>query len=132
MRSIPLALALMMAGAAALAQNPQPGTPPGKGAGNPPSGWSGGATPPQSDTGKMHPDGKGAPAAPSVATNPPPTAGDLRIASESEARKAIEAEGFVRVSGLKRDADGAWSGRAMRGTSNVAVRVDQRGNVSAE
>jgi hypothetical protein len=54
------------------------------------------------------------------------------VSNEAEARRVIEAEGFTRVSGLKREADGSWAGRAMRGRSNVAVRVDQRGNVSTE
>ena len=131
MKPVCLALALIVAGGAALAQNPPATTTPGKGGGNPPSGWSGGATPPAADTGKMHPDGKGPPASPSTATAPP-HAGDLKIASEADARKAIEAEGFTRVSDLRKDGDGMWVGRAMRGTSNVAVRVDARGNVSAD
>lgn len=127
-----LAFALIVAGSAALAQTPTTGGAPGPGGGNPPTGWSGGATPPRSDTGKMHPDGKGPPAAsPSTATAPP-HAGDIKVSNEREAQRVIEAEGFTRVSGLKREADGSWAGRAMRGTSNVAVRVDQRGNVSAE
>ena len=124
MRTVMLAVVLVTAGNVALAQTaPSPG--------NPPSGWSGGATPPSSDTGKTHPDGKGPPATPPAATVPP-HAGDLKISSESEARKAIESEGFTSVSALKKDADGVWIGRAMRGTSNVAVRVDARGNVSTE
>jgi hypothetical protein len=131
MKPIILVLAFTAASGVALAQTQTPTAPPGPGAGNPPSGWSGGATPPQSDTGKMHPDGKGPPGTPPTVTAPP-HAGDVRIASETDARKAIESEGFTRVSGLKKDPDGAWSGRAMRGTSNVAVRVDARGNVSAE
>lgn len=132
MKRFSLALALIVAGSAALAQSPPTGTPPGPGAGNPPTGWSGGATPPHSDTGKIHPDAKGQPAAPATATAPPSMPDD-KITSESQARKAIEAEGFTRVSDLKKDPDGmSWSGRATRGTSNVAVRIDRRGNISAE
>jgi len=133
MKAACLALALIVAaaGGAALAQNPTTGGSPGPGGGNPPSGWSGGATPPGADTGKTHPDGKGAPASPSIATTPPHS-GDIRITTDAEARRAIEAEGFTQVSALKREGDGTWAGRAMRGTSNVAVRVDRRGNVSAE
>ncbi|MBX3501402.1 MAG: hypothetical protein KF889_18335 [Alphaproteobacteria bacterium] len=135
MNATGLALVLIVAGAAALAQNPTTGGLPGPGGGNPPTGWSGGATPPGMDTGKMHPDSKGQPAGPSTgpstATSPPP--GDaVRVTSESQARRVIEAEGFTRVRALRREADGTWSGRAVRGTSHVAVRVDQRGNVSAE
>lgn len=131
MKPVCLALTLIVAGGAALAQNP-PATPaPGPGGGNPPSGWSGGTPPPGADSGKMYPDGKGPPASPSTATVPP-HAGDLKIASEADARKAIEAEGFTGVSGLRKDDAGLWVGRAMRGTSNVAVRVDARGNVSAD
>lgn len=125
------AFVLVLAGSTALAQNPSTGGSPGPGGGNPPSGWSGGATAPGSDPGKMHPDGRGRPAVPSTATAPPHS-GDISVTSESQARRAIEAEGFTRVSALKRDADGGWTGRAMRGTSNVAVRIDRRGNVSAQ
>ena len=127
MRPIIVALVLLAAGSVASAQTaPSPG--------NPPSGWSGGATPPHSDSGKTEPDAKG-PAGTPPAASAPPSAGDIKttkIASEREARRAIESEGFTRVSALKKDADGAWSGRAMRGTANVAVRVDARGNVSVE
>src|SRR5688572_1560590 len=104
MRAACLALVLIAAGSAALAQNPSTGGSPGPGGGNPPSGWSGGATPRGTDTGRMHPDGKGAPAAPSTATAPPHS-GDIRITSDAEARRAIEAEGFTQVSTLKREGD---------------------------
>jgi hypothetical protein len=127
MKPLILALAFVAAAGVAAAQT-------GPGAGNPPTGWSGGATPPSSDTGKTHPDGK-APA--DARTAPPPQTAPTSpqagaIKTEGEARKAIESEGFTRVTALKKDPDGAWSGRAIRGTSNVAVRIDARGNISAE
>jgi hypothetical protein len=131
MRTGCFAFVLVLAGSTALAQNPSTGGSPGPGGGNPPSAWSRGATPTVSDPGKMHPDGRGRPAVPSIATAPPHS-GDVRVTSESQARRAIEAEGFTQVSALKREADGSWSGRAMRGTSSLAVRIDRRGNVSAE
>ena len=115
MKPASLAFALILAGSAALAQNPTTGGTPGPGGG----------------AGRVHPDGKGPPGAPSTATAPPHS-GDIRVSNEGEARRVIEAEGFTRVSGLKREADGSWAGRAMRGTANVAVRVDQRGKVSTE
>ena len=54
------------------------------------------------------------------------------VANESAARMRIEADGYRQVSGLTREADGSWRGRAMRGGTEVGVRVDSRGGVSAE
>jgi len=67
--------------------------------------------------------------APSVSPAPAPAPG---VANESAARMRIEADGYRQVSGLTREADGSWRGRAMRGGTEVGVRVDSRGGVSAE
>jgi hypothetical protein len=48
----------------------------------------------------------------------------------ANALKKIEADGYKNVQGLTRNADGSWSGKAMRGGQTVDVRVDARGNVT--
>jgi hypothetical protein len=50
----------------------------------------------------------------------------------SAARRAIEFDGYRNVRGLEKGPDGMWHGRAMRGRTEIAVRVDASGNVSAE
>ena len=52
--------------------------------------------------------------------------------SEAAARAAIEADGYRRVTGLKKTFDGLWHGKALRGQTEIGVSVDARGNVSAE
>jgi hypothetical protein len=49
--------------------------------------------------------------------------------TEGEARSRIEDKGFSKVSGLKKDDDGIWRGRAMRGGQQVEVALDYQGNV---
>jgi hypothetical protein len=51
---------------------------------------------------------------------------------DSQAKKAIEFDGYRNVRGLEKAPDGTWRGRAMRGRTEVAVKVDASGNVSAE
>lgn len=72
------------------------------------------------------------------ANDPKPT-GDVTQAlatsadgNDSEARRAIEFDGYKNVRGLVKGPDGSWRGRAMRGRTEIAVRVDASGNVSAE
>ena len=48
-----------------------------------------------------------------------------------EARRRIEKGGFTQVTGLKRDADGIWRGKAMRSGTSVDVYCDYQGNVGA-
>jgi hypothetical protein len=56
-----------------------------------------------------------------------PASGD-----DSQARRAIEFDGYKNVRGLVKSPDGSWRGRALRGRTEIAVRVDASGNVSAE
>lgn len=56
-----------------------------------------------------------------------PTAGD-----DSPAKRAIEFDGYRNVRDLTKGPDGVWRGRAMRGRTEIAVRVDATGSVSAE
>ena len=56
-------------------------------------------------------------------------AGDTRT---KFAQGRIEADGYKNVQGLSKGSDGLWHGRAMRGSTEVPVTVDARGNVSAK
>lgn len=52
--------------------------------------------------------------------------------SESDARAAIEADGYKRARIVNKGADGTWLARAFRGATEVAVRVDAQGNVTGD
>ena len=49
----------------------------------------------------------------------------------NEARRRIEKGGFTQVTGLKKDADGIWRGKAMKSGASVDVYCDYQGNVGA-
>jgi len=49
--------------------------------------------------------------------------------TESQARSRIENMGFADVTDLKKDDNGVWRGRAMKGGQRVDVSVDYQGNV---
>ena len=51
---------------------------------------------------------------------------------DSDARRAIEYDGYKNVHGIVKGNDGMWHARAMRGRTEIAVTVDASGNVSAE
>ncbi len=48
-----------------------------------------------------------------------------------EARRRIETGGFTQVTGLQKDRDGIWRGKAMRNGTAVNVYCDYQGNVGA-
>lgn len=50
--------------------------------------------------------------------------------TEGQARSRIEAAGFTNINDLKKDDNGIWRGRAMRGGQQVDVGLDYRGNVA--
>jgi hypothetical protein len=63
----------------------------------------------------------------------PPSAGDKSSSgNDSKAKRAIEFDGYRNVRDLTQGPDGVWRGRALRGRTEIAVRVDASGNVSAE
>jgi hypothetical protein len=71
--------------------------------------------------------------------NDPKATGDVTQAlampadgNDSQAKRAIEFDGYKNVRDLVKGPDGSWRGRAMRGRTEIAVRVDASGNVSAE
>lgn len=51
--------------------------------------------------------------------------------TESQAKSAIEKAGYNNVSGLKKDDNGVWRGRATKGGSTTDLSVDFQGNVNA-
>jgi hypothetical protein len=72
-----------------------------------------------------------------AATNgglPPPdaTANAEPKESDAKAKAAVELDGYRNVRGLEKGPDGIWRGRAMRGRTEIAIRVDATGNVSAD
>jgi hypothetical protein len=50
--------------------------------------------------------------------------------TEGQAKSRIEGAGYSDVSGLKKDANGVWTGSAKKGGSSVTVKVDFQGNVT--
>jgi hypothetical protein len=51
--------------------------------------------------------------------------------TESQARSRIEDSGYADVTGLAKDDQGIWRGKAMKGGSSVDVSIDFQGNVVA-
>jgi hypothetical protein len=49
--------------------------------------------------------------------------------TEGEAQSRIQDKGFSNVSGLKKDDNGIWRGRAMKSGQQVDVALDYQGNV---
>jgi hypothetical protein len=50
--------------------------------------------------------------------------------TEGQAKSKIEAAGYTQVSGLKKDDNGVWRGKASKGGSSTSVSVDFEGNVN--
>src|ERR1700710_1664677 len=50
--------------------------------------------------------------------------------TEGQAKSKIEEAGYTRVSGLKKDDNGVWRGKASKGGSSTNVSVDFQGNVN--
>ena len=51
--------------------------------------------------------------------------------TEGQAQSAIEKAGYTNVSGLKKDDNGVWRGKASKSGSSKSVSVDFQGNVIA-
>jgi hypothetical protein len=52
--------------------------------------------------------------------------------TEGQAKSRIEEKGFKNVSGLQKDKDGVWRGKANQNGKAVNVSVDFQGNVVAQ
>jgi hypothetical protein len=62
----------------------------------------------------------------------PPAPGDAKSGDSAQAKAAVELDGYKNVRGLEKGPDGIWRGRAMRGRTEIAIRVDATGSVSAD
>ena len=73
---------------------------------------------------------------PAIATpntnNPGAPAAGANSFTEGQARTRIEAAGYSNVSGLAKDKDGVWRGKASKGGRTVDVALDYQGNVVAK
>jgi hypothetical protein len=64
------------------------------------------------------------------ANNPGAPAAGANSFTEAQAKSRIEAAGYSNVSGLRKDKDGIWRGKASRGSTTVVdVTLDYQGNV---
>ena len=61
-----------------------------------------------------------------------PPSDDAKAVGGTQAKAAIELDGYKNVRGLEKGPDGVWRGRAMRGRTEIAIRVDATGSVSAD
>ncbi|MBS7544813.1 PepSY domain-containing protein [Ancylobacter oerskovii] len=73
------------------------------------------------------------PATPAVTTpeapRPAEPAKGANSFTEAQATSRIEAKGFSNVTGLAKDKDGVWRGKAMRAGASHDVALDYQGNV---
>jgi hypothetical protein len=51
--------------------------------------------------------------------------------TEGQAKSRIEEAGYTAVSGLKKDDNGIWRGKATKGGATTDVSIDFQGNVNA-
>ncbi len=51
--------------------------------------------------------------------------------TEGQAKSKIEDAGYSNVSGLKKDDNGVWRGKASKGGSSTNVSIDFQGNVNS-
>ncbi len=67
---------------------------------------------------------------PNSPQNPGAPATGANSFTEGQAKSRLEANGFTNVSGLQKDAQGVWRGKATKGGASVDVSVDFQGNVT--
>jgi putative membrane protein len=72
---------------------------------------------------------------PAVATtttqNPAAPVNGANSFTEGQAKSRIEAAGYSDVSGLMKDKDGIWRGKASKAGTMMTVSLDYQGNVTA-
>ena len=67
---------------------------------------------------------------PNSPPNPGAPAAGANSFTENQAKSRIETNGFANVSGLAKDSQGVWRGKAVKGGQSVDVSVDFQGNVT--
>lgn len=63
------------------------------------------------------------------ANNPGAPAVGANSFTEAQAKSRIAKAGYTRITGLVKDKDGVWRGRAYNGKATVPVALDYQGNV---
>jgi len=66
------------------------------------------------------------------ASNPNAPAAGANSFTEAQAKSRIEGAGYSNVSGLVKDKDGIWRGKASKGSATVNVALDYQGNIVAK
>ena len=64
--------------------------------------------------------------------NAPTPARGANSFTEGEARSRIESNGYSNVSGLTKDDNGVWRGKAQKGSQQAQVWLDYKGNVGQQ
>jgi hypothetical protein len=64
------------------------------------------------------------------ANNPNAPVAGANSYTEGQAQSQIESKGFTNVTGLRKDDNGIWRGKAMKNGTNMNVAVDFQGNVT--
>jgi hypothetical protein len=64
--------------------------------------------------------------------NPGAPAAGANSFTEGQAKARLEDRGYTGVSGLQKDANGLWRGKAMKDGKQVNVSLDYQGNVVRE
>lgn len=129
---VALAISLSIGGALAQTASPGPGSAaPGANTGRPTSGTMTGSSNPAVNTrGNARSD-----------VNATGKAEILQLSAlengrnsftRGQARKRLEGAGFSKVTGLKKDSQGIWRGKAMRDGQPVTIGFDYKGNIGAE
>ena len=67
---------------------------------------------------------------PNSPPNPAAPVAGANSFTEGQAKSRLETNGFSNVSGLQKDANGVWRGKASKGGQTVDVSVDFQGNVT--
>ena len=78
-----------------------------------------------------NPDAKTPAVATSTTVNPGAPAAGANSFTEAQAKSRLEAAGFTNVSGLMKDKDGVWRGKASKAGTVNSVSLDYQGNVTA-
>jgi hypothetical protein len=77
----------------------------------------------------------GPPRTPAVATpdtkNPGAPVSGANSFTEGQAKSRIEQSGFTNVTDLKKDANGIWTGKAVKDGKTSTISLDYQGNVVA-
>ena len=54
------------------------------------------------------------------------------LVDETSVKAKLAAEGYTGVKDLKKNADGSWTGKAMKGSTEMAVSIDATGEVKSQ